>query len=800
MTRHDILIRLGRGDSITAVSSAAGMTRAQFDAWWRDECRRRVPPATGKRSIPRGAGLTGAVRIERDRWGVPHVYAGRDTDLFFGFGYATAQDRLFQLDYLRRKARGRLAEIVGIDGVESDVLHRTLGLGRIADKEWTALPAEIQNLLGAYTAGINALIDDAADCLPIEFDLLHYRPERWLPTDCLAIVSEFRWYLTGRFPVIVIPELAKRTLGEGPLYQAFLQGEEDAESILFPGEYRGAPGGVQAIGSGGDHDGSGSNNWVLAGSRTTTGKPLVASDPHIPFAAVSLWHEIHLHGSDFQAAGVAQAGMPALMIGRSPHVAWGITNNICSQRDLYQEKTDPAHPGCFLYDGVWEVATTREEIIHVQGAAPIHKVIHFSRNGPIVDEILPAAARATGPVALRWLGFEPCGWLTALIGMNRARTCAEFREASRPWMVPTFNIVFADTLGQIGFQSVGRIPIRSIAERGYRPGWDPRHQWTGLIPFDEMPRLADPPRGFVITANNRVAAEDFPYPLSGTWSMGYRARRIRSQIEPRGPLTLEQNQALQLDTYSGRAARCLPRLVEILEGDSDPRIVQAARSLKAWDGHAEPTSTAPSLFNVFFSHWCQIVAGARFPPEAAALVASSVGGLAADLLDKDVSGWFVGTPSDLAANAEQIRKDMVRTALLRALSELTERLGPDMKLWTWGRLHVLVQKHFLSGRGDLGELLDRSGMPARGDGTSVNCSTSDPNHAAVVGAGYRMVADLADPALGLWATEVAGTSGHPGSPHYDDQIEPWSAGQYHYLDLTGSGDKRAVLVMEPLTS
>ncbi|HWY88385.1 MAG TPA: penicillin acylase family protein, partial [Gemmataceae bacterium] len=244
MTHRDLLTRLGRGDSIAAVCSAAGMTRAQFDAWWRDECRRRVPPATGKRFIPRGAGLTGAVRIERDRWGVPHVYAGKDTDLFFGFGYATAQDRLFQLDFLRRKARGRLAEIVGIDGLESDILHRTLGLGRIADKEWTALPAEIQNLLGAYTAGINAVIDETGDCLPIEFDLLHYRPERWLPTDSLAIMGEFRWYLTGRFPVIVIPELAKRTLGEGPLYNVFLQGEEDAESILFPGEYRGTPGGI----------------------------------------------------------------------------------------------------------------------------------------------------------------------------------------------------------------------------------------------------------------------------------------------------------------------------------------------------------------------------------------------------------------------------------------------------------------------------------------------------------------------------------------------------------------------------
>jgi penicillin amidase len=766
----DLLKRLGAGEPIAAICAATGWDRPQFEAWWRSECQRRVPTKTGSIQAP---GLRGRLRIERDAWGVPHVIADTDADLFFGFGYATAQDRLFQLDYLRRKARGRLAEILGKDGIESDVLYRTLDLAGIAEAEWRSLPQETRDLITAYTAGVNAVIDQSGDGLPIEFDLLDYRPEPWSPVDCLVIAGEFRWYLTGRFPVIAIPELVKRELGDGPLYQAFLHGEDDSESILPPGSYpttthRGLVGETAS-----GQEGHGSNNWVLSATRTTTGKPIVASDPHVPFGAVSIWHEIHLQGGSFHVAGVAYAGMPGVMIGRTERVAWGITNNICSLRDLYQEKTDPAHPGCFLFDGQWEPARERQEVIQVRAAASITKTIRASRNGPIVDDVLPGPARQSGPVALRWLGAEPCGWLTALIGMNRARSAAELREATRPWKVPTFNLVFADVDGHIGHQCVGRIPVRRIAERGYRPGWDPQHQWDGFIPFEEMPQLTDPPRGFVVTANNRLAPPDFPWPLSGTWSSGHRARRIREQLEARPRWSPEDCRRLQLDIRSGRAAACVPPLLAHLEGETDARVRQATDLLKAWDYRSEPRSVAATIFNVFFVHWCRTVLSERLPPSLAEFAAINAGGLASDLLHSDPHSWFL----------PQRRSEAVRTAFRAALDELTTRLGPDLSRWTWDRLHTLVQKHFLSGRGDLGLLLDRSGQPAPGDGTTVCSTTSDANHAAYLGASYRMVADLADPHQGLWTVDVAGVSGHPGSPHYDDQLTLWVEGNCHYLSL-----------------
>jgi penicillin G amidase len=526
---------------------------------------------------------------------------------------------------------------------------------------------------------------------------------------------------------------------------------------------------------------------VLAASRTTTGKPIVASDPHVPFGAVSIWHEVHLHGGSFNVAGIAYAGTPAVMLGRTPQVAWGITNNICSQRDLYLERTDPAHPGCFLFDGRWEPARERQEVIQVKGAQPVVKTIRSSRNGPIVDEVLPGPAREKGPVSLRWLGAEPCGWLPALLGMNRARTADEFREATRPWSVPTFNLVFGDADGHIGHQCVGKIPLRRVAERGYRPGWDPQHQWTGVIPFEEMPRQKDPARGFVVTANNRLAPDDFPYPLSGTWSSGYRARRIREQIESQPRWSPEETRNLQLDVRSGRVCAAGNAWFLSVREDTDPRIDEADGEFFGWTLEMAPESLGAALFNVFFVHWCKAVTAERLPPDVAAFAAPNVGGLAITLLSGDPVGWFT----------KRDRREAIRAAFRAALDELTARLGPDMKTWNWGRLHTLLQKHFLSGRGDLSQLLDSSGTPAPGDMTTICSTTPDANFAAHMGASYRMVSDLADPRQGMWAVSIPGVSGHPGSAHYADQVAGWVAGEFHYLSLQ-SPESATTLVLEPL--
>jgi penicillin amidase len=797
------LRQLGDGAAIASICDTAGIARAEFDAWWKNETAGRVPSMTGTRRVA----VRHSVRIERNQRGIPSIFAESDEDLFFGFGYALAQDRLFQLDYLRRRGAGRLSEILGAGGAELDLLARTVGfrnifeldllartvgIQRIAEHEWTQLPDETRTLVTAFSAGINALMEETRDRLPIEFDLLDYRPEPWSPVDCLTIEGEFRWYLTGRFPVIVMPELARRALGDGPLYDAFLQVECDDESILPPGSYPRSRAGAEPVGvaAGEPLAGEGSNNWVVAAKRTHTGKPMLASDPHIPFDAVSWWYEVHLCGGSFNVAGMAYAGMPAVMFGRNERVAWGCTNNICSQRDLYQEKTDSAHPDCFLYDGVWEKARHRDEVIHVKGGAPVRKTIRYSRNGPIVDEVLPPAARMTGPVSLKWLGANQGGWLTALLGMNRARSAQVFRAATRPWHVPTFSLVFADVDGHIGYQATGRIPIRKVWERGYRPGWEPAHQWDGLIPFDGMPRLADPERGWIATANNRPAPDDFPYPLAGTWSDGLRARRIRQMLESRGNISQEDVVAMHHDALSLRAQSCLPGLLQVLESNADSRVRAAASQLCAWDCRMEPDRVAAAIFDVFFSHWTKAVVRARFDADTAALLAGGANGLAARLLTEDDAGWF----------QVSAREQAILAAMKSALDWLADRLGPDMKGWTWGKLHVLPLRHILSGRGDLGQLLDHGRLPVKGDAQTV-CNTGlGSQFEARAGASYRMISDMAMSPPGLWAVDCDSASGHPGSPHYGDQLRDWIDGKYHHLSLDADAASKAAvsrLTLEP---
>ena len=790
LSSQEVLRRLGSGEPVESVRAAAGLTVQGFEAWWMEESTSRLPDTDGRRRVQ----VKGEVEILRDEGGIPHILAGGDDDLFFGYGFAMAQDRLWQLDYLRRKATGRLAELLGPDALDQDVVSRTVGINRTTARELKRLPAETQRRLEGFSRGINAAMDECRGRLPIEFDLLEYAPEPWSPLDSVAIWCEFRWYLTGRLPVIALPELAKRTLGDGPLYQAFLTPEAGDESIVPEGSYPSNSSGVERVGDvvGSPEDGAGSNNWVVGGGRSASASPLVASDPHIAFGSVSCWYEVHLSGGGLNVTGAGYVGVPGVLFGRNERVAWGLTNNICSQRDLYQEKTDPERPGQFLYDGTWEQATEITEVIAVKGGESVEKTVRLSRNGPIVDEILPSPTRDTGPVSLRWLGQDFSDEISCLLAANSAGSCDEFREALREWRVPTFSFGFADVQGHIGYQCVGRIPVRKGWERGYRPGWDPEHQWRGFVPFDGMPALADPPEGWLRSANNRTAPEDFPYPLSGTWSSGHRALRIRQMIEEAEKLSREDLAGMQMDVLSLRAVEAVPGLLPLLADSPDPRVRRAVAYLESWDGRMEPDRVAASIFELFFGRWSEAIAAERFPPDAAPLMAGTMGGLALELLiTGDEHGWLISGSS----------QDVALAAFSRALDELEERLGPDMARWAWGRIHTIKLDHHLSGIGDLSELLNRGGQPVGGNGTTV-CNTGyDPNYMAALGANWRLNADLGDDPPGLWAVDAAGQSGHPGSPHYCDQLSEWLAGRHHYLPLDRKrveASSKSRLYLEPM--
>lgn len=773
MNRNDkeMLLKLGTGESIASICAENEISLESFQAWWQDQITARVPAMNGSRNVQ----IEDKVEILRDQWGVPHILAKTDADLFFGYGYATAQDRLWQLDYYRRKAMGRLSEILGKEGLENDMVVRTVGINRIARQEVNKIASHTLSRLEAFSNGINAFMEETRDCLPIEFDLLGYAPEPWSPLDSVAIWGEFRWYLTGRLPVIAIPEFAKRTLGEGPLYEAFITGEAPDESIIPEGSYTKTPSGIERVGDviADPDDGLGSNNWVISADRSTSGAPMVASDPHIAFGAVSCWYEAHLQGPELNVAGVGYVGVPAVAIGRNEQIAWGITNNICSQRDLYLEKTDPEQPDHFFYDGRWEPAKKITEEISIKNSNPVTKTIVYSRNGPIADELLPPELQQTGPVSLRWLGTGLSDELSCLLGLNAASNAEGVRKALKPWIVPTWSFVFADRKGNIGYQCVGRIPIRNGWNRGYRPGWDPDYQWQGLVPYEGMPALFNPPQGYARSANNRTAPEDFPYPLSGTWNSGYRARRVRNMIEEKDKLSREDFARMQMDVLSMRAVESLPGLLAILSKSTDPRVKTAQEYLTSWDCRMETDRVGASIFDIFFSFWTKAIAAERFPEHTVTLIAEASYAIGSRLLNEDGIGWFKNRTRDQAA----------LESMSQALDHLESQLGPDMATWSWGKIHSIFLNHLLSHHSDLKELLQRGGHPVHGNGITV-CNTGfDPNYLAAMGANWRHNADLSENPPGLWAVDAAGQSGHPGSPHYCDQLIEWLAGRHRYIPL-----------------
>ncbi|MDA0835614.1 MAG: penicillin acylase family protein [Planctomycetota bacterium] len=770
---RELLKRLGTGEKIEALCQIQKWSRGEFDAWWNKTLAERVPSTNGSKKCA----LNSSVDIIRDAQGVPHIHADNEDDLFFGYGYAMAQDRLFQLDWLRRKGAGRLAEIVGKSGYEYDLLVRTVGLRRIAEQEWSELPASTKNVLTAFTAGINAVIDESKERLPIEFSLLDYQPERWTEIDSLTIEVEFRWYLTGRFPVIVMPELVKRAVGEGPLFDAYCVAEADDESIMPPGSYAPKPNGEETIvrANGEPQPATGSNNWVVAGSRTTTGKPFLASDPHIAFEAVSCWYMAHLHAGDYHVAGMTYVGMPTIMFGRNTKTAWGITNNICSQRDLYQEQTDDAHPGCFLYDGTWEKAREIEETIHIKGEESVRTTVTFSRNGPLVNDVLPPPANKLGPVSVKWVGAYGGGFLTALLAMNRANNVKELQAAMKPWFVPTFCLVLADVDGHIGFRASGRLALRKHESRGFRPGWDPEHQWTGFIPFEEMPSVIDPPRGWMGSANGRLAPPDFPYPQFGRWVSGYRLRRVRQMIEARDKASRDDMRDMHQDAVSLRAVDRLPALLKVLGQSSDPQVGQLGELLAGWNGSCETDSVAATVFNVFVIQWAKRVAAERLDAATASLVVAGVEALSMNLLESDPAGWFAKGDSDRLAK--------IHDAAKATFADLTNRLGDNPRQWTWGRLHTMSMKHVLSPIGDLGQLLDQSRDGVRGDMSTVCNTGRGPDYQAMTGAGYRLIADLQTSPPMLHHVDAQSNSGHPGSKHYRDQFDAWVGGEYYPVTL-----------------
>jgi penicillin amidase len=520
-------------------------------------------------------------------------------------------------------------------------------------------------------------------------------------------------------------------------------------------------------------DGTGSNNWAVAGWRTQSGKAMLCSDPHQPFWMPSSWYEYVVHGPEDDAGGAGHPGVPGLWWGTNQSIAWGITNNVASTRDLYREEVHPTDPNLYRDGDAWRRFEERVDEILVRGQAPVRHVQRTTVRGPIVNHLVPPlnGESSNAPLALRWVGQEHLDDVRAIVNIGRARDWDSFRTALRDWAVPVFNFGYADASGRVGYQCAGRVPIRGRTARGYRDANEPADVWQGVIPFEGLPSVVDPARGYVASANERPVPDDYPYPLYGSFGAGHRAARLHQALEGGGTVDRGQAIALQNDTKSCRAERLGRPLVTWLADANDPDVTTLRDAFTNWDYRYTTESIAPTLFETFMEIWQQRVARERFPAHLIDLVKLS-GGVAAQLIERgdDDLRWFGGDlRTELLANARQ------------TLERVRAKHGAAADGWKWGNVHQAHWHHPLStsSRTDF----DIGPSPVDGGGDTVrNTGAGQPSFVASSGAEYRIIVDFAEPDRFL-AVQNIGNSGQPGDPHYADQFADWVAGTYHVVSL-----------------
>ncbi len=745
--------------AVEAICGGLGLSAADFAAARDAFLSRRA--ASGDRDL--GAAVAGVVEIKRDGAGVPHIYAGSTKDLFFGLGFAMAEDRLWQMDRLRRRALGRQAEILGPGFVASDIAHLTVGIDRIAEADAAAMDGPTREIVAVFAAGINRFIE--AGKLPIEFEILDYAPEPFTVRDIVAIGRGIWWSLNGRIDRIAAAECA-RFLPDEALRTLYLT-PEASENVVLP--WLGAD--AAALRPTGTDDATGSNNWALAPRRTGTGYPILCGDPHQPFWVPSSWYEFALHGPEDDAAGAGHPGLPGMWWGSNGTIAWGITNNAASTRDLYREEVDPDDPERYRDGAGWRTFDARTVTIPVRGEAVRALTIRATVRGPVVNALVPPLAEEPGPpLSLRWVGAEHLDDMRAAIAVSRAKDWQGFRAALRDWAVAVFNFVYADRGGNIGYQMAGRLPVRGRITYGYRDANEAADRWLGYVPFEELPHAFNPARGYVASANQRIVPADYRQPIYGAYSQGHRGVRIDEQFARQPVMDRDDNIHFQNDVKSSRAERMCPHILRRIAASADPDVAIVRAALEGWDFRYDLASAAPTIFETFLAIWQRTVLSEHLPARLLDL-ASQQTGLAMSLLEDDGLGYFpAGTSAMASAAAKQ------------AVARLRERLGDDPAAWRWERVHTAHWRHPLSNAAT-GGAFDIGPAPVDGGSHTVrNTGGELPPHGANAGTEYRLVVDFAAPDKFL-AVQNIGNSGVPGSKHYKDQFTPWLKGEYHTIPL-----------------
>ena len=761
--------------------------------------RGSLPQTDGTRVI---AGLTGTVEIIRDRHGVPHIFADHTEDAYFALGLVHAQDRLWQMETNRRAGAGRLSEIIGERTLKIDRFVRTLGLYRLAEAQVAALEDDERRLLEAYVRGVNAYLEQRDGPLPPEFVVFGHEPEQWRPADSLVWAKIMALRLSGNWRT----ELLRQKLAD------ILPPERIEE--LWPTDGPDAPITVTALSQRrstalnrlwdalpeelGPLDAS--NAWALSGDRTATGKPILATDPHLGFSAPALWYLARIEAPGLSLRGATVPGVPLMILGHNGRIAWGMTTTGGDTEDLFLERLDPDDPSRYLTENGSQPFKLRTEKIAVSGGDDVELTVRETRHGPVISDISADAEAILEDgivVALASPALRPDDKTArALFRINKARNWSAFLDAARLFHAPQQNLFYADTTGDIGMITPGRLPVRSY-RNGLTPvaGDDPQSAWRGFVPFDALPKSHNPTSGLIVNANNRLVGDDYPYQVSLHWEPAYRAERILEVLKDAGKTTVADNAALQMDALSPAARHLMPLLLKTQA--STDRAKKALDLLRGWDFRMSRDRPEPLIYAAWVRSLMSVLARDELGDLFGKYGRSRPRFIAAALTSK--RHWC----DDVKTNETESCEAMLSKALNKALDDVAQSQGDDLTAWRWGKAHKAANKHRLF---TFIPILKRfTDLPIETDGGDHTVNRGQTAQQGknpfshVHGSGYRAVYDLANLDRSRFIIGT-GQSGNPFSPHYGDLLELWRDGGHVALAgdrETQRANASATLVLKP---
>jgi len=744
---------------------------------------------TFKKSLPQTKGtieiqaLNDKVQIYRDKHGIPHIFAQNDHDLYFALGYTIAQDRLWQLDLIRRIVNGRLSEVFGDTTVAIDEFLLTIGFKRIAGELYNTISENSRENIQHYTDGINHYINTNNGKLPIEYLVLNVEPQLWHPEDCLAFSRYMAWELSMSWHIELLVAELKEKLGNKHTNELFGDGNDQWPTIVvddlnlfnFAEIYKITEQLSNITGL--KNWPQGSNNWVIDGTKSESGKPMLANDPHLLLSNPSRWYLVHLIAPGVNVAGFTLPGSPSVVIGFNQNISWGFTNVMTDDADFFIKETDRADSTRYRENDRWEKMQVVAETIPINGKESKRFNIYLCNDGPIINSIHPKAKNSKKKIALKWTGQENSDEVLALYRLNRAKNWTDFQQAIKDFKIPGQNIVYTDVHGNIGYWCSSLIPIRSQSNN--------EPTWSGFIPFKELPHSYNPSSGYVATANNKVTTKDYPYYISNMWEPPSRISRITELLQQNKRFSLSDFRAFQTDVYSPFAEFLIPLILPELEKlkDVEKRHQRMFEFVKGWDFNVRGESVAASIFHVFLQHFSENTFRDELGKEAFQdyifFSGQSYRALR-NIFDSNLNHWFDNVETK---DKKESASEVIKKSWLQAADELEQRFGSDHIKWRWDQLHHVTFKHFLGDQPMINRIFNIGPFPMSGSHTTINngsYSFKNP-YDCIVGPSMRMIIDMANPGRAE-VINPPGQVGHPFSNHYRDQADFWVSGLYITLE------------------